>query len=83
MLGTVFISAAFAFLITVHAASVELARDGSEDSDATTTLSPPQSEVPEPVPIPMERSDTPPGPNNPCAAGPCPNKTEEVPMPMP
>uniref|UniRef100_A0A023FBI3 Putative secreted protein n=1 Tax=Amblyomma cajennense TaxID=34607 RepID=A0A023FBI3_AMBCJ len=39
MLGTVSIAAAFAFLITVQAASVELARDDSEVSDTTTTLS--------------------------------------------
>uniref|UniRef100_A0A023FBA6 Putative secreted mucin n=1 Tax=Amblyomma cajennense TaxID=34607 RepID=A0A023FBA6_AMBCJ len=81
MFGTVFVSAAFAFLIAVHAASVELARDDVEGSD-TTTLSPPQSEVPGPVPIPVERSDTTSGPEGPCAAGPC-NATEGEPVAMP
>uniref|UniRef100_A0A023FBG9 Putative secreted protein n=1 Tax=Amblyomma cajennense TaxID=34607 RepID=A0A023FBG9_AMBCJ len=39
MLGTVFISAAFSILITVHAASLELARDDDHESDTATTLS--------------------------------------------
>uniref|UniRef100_A0A023FB94 Putative secreted mucin n=1 Tax=Amblyomma cajennense TaxID=34607 RepID=A0A023FB94_AMBCJ len=80
MLATVFISAAFAFLITVQAASVELARE-DQDSEPTT-LSPPQSEVPEEVPIPMERSESS-GPGGPCAAGPCTSTTEGVPVPIP
>uniref|UniRef100_A0A023FBP4 Putative secreted mucin n=1 Tax=Amblyomma cajennense TaxID=34607 RepID=A0A023FBP4_AMBCJ len=81
MMGTVFISAAFAFLIAVHAASVELARDDDQNSD-TTTLSPPQSEDPETAPVVMERSEEPSGPNNPCAAGPC-TSTTGVPQPVP
>uniref|UniRef100_A0A023FBB1 Putative secreted mucin n=1 Tax=Amblyomma cajennense TaxID=34607 RepID=A0A023FBB1_AMBCJ len=83
MLGTVFISAAFAFLITVHAASVELARDDDQVSDTATTLSPPQSEVPDEVPEVMERSGPSSGPNDLCAAGSCTNTTEGQPQPMP
>uniref|UniRef100_A0A023FD49 Putative secreted mucin n=1 Tax=Amblyomma cajennense TaxID=34607 RepID=A0A023FD49_AMBCJ len=81
MLGTVFIAAAFAFLITVQSASVELARDDDQDSE-TTTLSPPQSEVPDRAPEVMERSEETSGPNSPCASGPC-NATEQAPVPMP
>uniref|UniRef100_A0A023FDH6 Putative secreted mucin n=1 Tax=Amblyomma cajennense TaxID=34607 RepID=A0A023FDH6_AMBCJ len=81
MLGTVFISAAFAFLIAVQAASVELARE-DQDSEPTTTLSPPQSEVPNGAPEVMERSEETSGPNSPCASGPC-NATEQAPVPMP
>uniref|UniRef100_A0A023FBD5 Putative secreted mucin n=1 Tax=Amblyomma cajennense TaxID=34607 RepID=A0A023FBD5_AMBCJ len=83
MLGTVFISAAFAFLITVHAASVELARDDDQESDTTTTLSPPQSEAPEGVPQVMERGDASSGPNGPCPEGQCTNTTEGEPEAMP
>ncbi|KAK8785213.1 hypothetical protein V5799_008421 [Amblyomma americanum] len=81
MLGTMFISAAFAFLIAVHAASVEQARD-DETSSGETTLPQPQSEGPVAMPMVMKRGEAQSGPGSPCTEGPC-TTTEQVPEAMP